>query len=107
MTQRVGGVVEGTFLKFLSELGILMCFYVVIKVRNILSPGGFGKGQPFSFFWDLSYRQFCPILAEIGKNDEKRTAVIPSKIFFFWFKLIDTARKWCLGIGKTLKMQKK
>ena len=42
-----------------------------------------------------------------SSNDEKRTFVIPPKIIFFWFKLIDTARKWCLRIGKTLKMQKK
>ena len=44
-----------------------MCFYVVIKVRNILSPGGFGKRQPFSFFWDLSYRRFWPILLNFEK----------------------------------------
>ena len=46
-------------------------------------------------------------LPKLVKNNEKWTAVIPPKIIFFWFKLIDTARKWCLGIGKTLKMQKK
>ena len=45
-----------------------MCFYVVIKVRNILSPGGFGKGQPFSFFWDLSYGRFWLILLNFQKN---------------------------------------
>ena len=27
-------------------------------------------------------------------------------MIFFWFKFIDTARNWCLGIKKTLKMQK-
>ena len=58
----------GSFWSFFSEPGIMMSFYVVIKVRNNLSPGGFSKIRPKSFFYDLSYRRFSSILLDFPKN---------------------------------------
>ena len=40
----------GSFWSFFSEPGIMMSFYIVIKVRNNLCPSGFSKIRPKSFF---------------------------------------------------------
>ena len=64
----IGGVIMGGFWNFFSEPGIIMSFYVVNKVRNNLSPGGFSKIRPKSFLYDLSYGRFSSILLDFLEN---------------------------------------
>ena len=58
----------GGFWNFFSEPGIMMSFYVVIKVRNNLSPSGFSKLRPKSFFMTChigDFHQFCLIFRKM------------------------------------------